>query len=196
MKKTILILSIFVLCLPGILRAQSVSVPYSLRSGEKQQERAEKPERNYDFFVGGNLNSNFGFRLALMAEAGIRFNDMFSIGIGPRYELEYSLSRESVSHCFGGSAFGEVTLLDYLILHVGYEFLNYPYIDLNDDMPYRHNVHAVAAGIGFNSNAMISDKLSIYAMYILYPYHSDRKFDYAIYRPFPMFARIGIRFHF
>ncbi|MBO4489275.1 MAG: hypothetical protein J5741_06460 [Bacteroidales bacterium] len=197
MKKTILILLSWILCLPVLLQAQSVSVPYSLRSGERQQEKSDKPEHDYHFFVGGNINSNFGYRLALMAEGGIQFHDMFTLGVGPRYELEYSLYGSSpVNHCYGASAFGEVTLVDYLILHVGYEFLNYPYQDMNDGMMYRHNVHAFAAGIGFNSHALISDKLSIYAMYILYPYHSDRKFDYTIYRPFPMFARIGIRYSF
>lgn len=196
MKKTILIVLSCILCLPVFMQAQNVSVPYSLRSGERQQEKNVKAERDFEFFVGGNLNSNFGYRLALMAEAGIQFHDMFTFGLGPRYELEYSLYGGEVNHCFGASGFGEITLIDYLILHVGYEYLNYPYVDMNDGMPYRHNVHAVAAGIGFNSHALISDKLSIYAMYILYPYHSDRKFEYAIYRPFPMFARIGVRYNF
>ncbi|MBR4135966.1 MAG: hypothetical protein IKU03_06130 [Bacteroidales bacterium] len=197
MKKSILIALSWILLLPFMMQAQSVSVPYSLRSGERQGAKNDKPERDYHFFVGGNINSNFGYRLALMAEGGIQIHDMFTLGVGPRYELEYSLyGSDPVNHCFGASAFGEVTLMDYLILHVGYEFLNYPYEDMNDWMTYRHNVHAVAAGIGFNSNAMISDKLSIYAMYILYPYHSDRKFEYAIYRRFPMFARIGIRYFF
>jgi len=196
MKKKILIALSLILSLPLFMQAQSVSVPYSLRSGERQQEKSEKTERDYDFFVGGNINTNFGYQIALMAETGMRFNDMFTLGLGPRYEMMYDVSRGEMGHCYGGSAFGEITLLNYLIIHVGYEYLNYPYLDYNDYMTYRHNVHAVAAGIGFNSNTMISNKLSIYAMYILYPYHSDRQFEYTLYRPFPMFARIGIRYHF
>lgn len=200
MKRSFVLLLAWILWLPLCLPAQSVSLPYSLRSGERQSEKNSKNvERDYKFFVGGNINSNFGYRLALMAEGGIHLHDMFTIGVGPRYELEYDFtgySGSAVNHCFGASAFGEVTLVDYLILHVGYEFLNYPYMDMMDGETYRHNVHALAAGIGFNSHSIISDKISIYAMYILYPYHSDRKFEYTIYRPFPMFARIGIRYFF
>ncbi|MCR4965716.1 MAG: hypothetical protein K6A41_08690 [Bacteroidales bacterium] len=194
MKKILIALSL-ILSLPMFIQAQNVSVPYSLRSGERQQEKSERAERNYDFFVGGNINNNFGYQIALMAEGGVRIIDMFTLGVGPRYEVIFNPYMSSVYHCYGGSAFGEFTLLDYVILHVGYEYLNYPYVDY-DNMTYRHNVHAVAAGIGFNSNTMISSKLSIYAMYILYPYHSDRQFEFSLYKPFPMFARIGVRYYF
>ncbi len=192
MKKVLLSLLLVVFIGLPVIKAQSVSLPYSLRKGAKQ-EKSSQNERVYDFFVGGNINSNFAHNLAIMPEVGITFKDkMFALGIGPRYELSYFIGgyNNTLSHCFGASAFGEVTIFNYLILHAGYEFLNYP-IEVGADLPERHNVHAVAAGIGFNSNTMMSDRISLYAMYVLYPYHTDRVFEF--YGHFPMFARIGVR---
>ena len=193
-----LILVAFTLC----LSAQTVNLPRSLRSGSNSQSNA-KTERTMKFFVGGNMNSNFGYNLALAPEIGIQPAKWLRIGAGPRYELQVLTNGNYdrfTTHAVGASVFAEGVIVNRILLHVGYEYLNYPtnvrlVQDPNTRRGYslqsdRDNLHACALGVGYHQR--LSDKLSLYGLYVIYPFMTPN--DY--YNPLPMFARIGISYEF
>lgn len=185
-----LILVAFTLC----LSAQTVNLPRSLRSGSNSQSNA-KTERTMKFFVGGNMNSNFGYNLALAPEIGIQPAKWLRIGAGPRYELQVLTNGNYdrfTTHAVGASVFAEVVIVNRILLHVGYEYLNYPTKHTTPADPdyARDNFHACALGVGYHQR--VSDKLSLYGLYVIYPFMTPN--DY--YNPLPMFARIGISYEF
>lgn len=175
-----------------------VEVPRSLR-GASNAHANKGGDNRPDFFIGGNVNSNFGQMLTLNLEGGLYATDWLKIGVGPRYELYYD---GQVCHAFGAAAFTEFILINYLIGHVGYEFLNYPTFERNDAgqfvrdengniIPCRKNVHALAVGIGFQSQ--LTESVGIYAQYLVYPLQSEN-YHYSIF--LPMFARVGVTYTF
>lgn len=190
---------IFVALLSLNLTAQvDVEIPRSLRGGSNARTSNGKDNRP-DFFVGGNINSNFGQMLTLNLEGGLYVTDWLRFGVGPRYELYYD---GQVRHAFGASAFSEFILANYIVGHFGYEFLNYPTYETNDAgqyirddagnlIPCRKNVHALALGVGFQSQ--LSETLGIYAQYLLYPLQSEND-HYSTF--LPMFARVGVTYTF
>ena len=192
MKKTATLILALVLAFSA--GAQSIRVPRTLRSGAKQAAQAKNPnDQKLTFFVGGNINSNFGSQLALALEGGVYAKPWLRFGVGPRYEMTFNYYADKVSHAFGASAFGEFIIANYIIGHVGYEFLNYPTYEQDElgnlllDQPIRKNIHALALGIGFQTH--INEMVGLEAQYIIYPVQT--KNDY--YAKFlPMFARIGI----
>ncbi|MCQ2283792.1 MAG: hypothetical protein MJZ57_02690 [Bacteroidales bacterium] len=193
MKKLFLILAL--VCSICVMNAQNttINLPRALKSGSQ----TSTPEKNRpSFFVGGNINSNFGYNFALMLEGGIYAKDWLRIGIGPRYELSYR-GNDELSHAFGASAFIEGIIANYILLHVGYEYLNYPTMkcdengypvedEYGDYIKIRNGIHALALGVGFNTR--VSENVNLYALYSLYPICT--KNDY--YSRIPMFARIGV----
>lgn len=174
--------------------AQTIRVPRTLRSGARQAAKSNQQEdKKLTFFVGGNINSNFGSQLALGLEGGVYATPWLRFGVGPRYEMTFNYYADKVSHAFGASAFGEAIIANYIIAHVGYEFLNYPTYEKDEydnflfDQPIRKNIHALALGIGFQTH--INEMVGLEAQYIIYPVQT--KNDY--YAKFlPMFARIGV----
>lgn len=193
MKKiaTLLILLLTVLS----AGAQNPTLPRTLRNAQ-QNARPANPNDKLRFFAGGNINSNFGYYFSLTPEAGIYATNWLRFGAGPRYELSFNTSLQQVIHSFGATVFAEATVVNYLTGRVGYEYINYPewdYIFDNQGKPVftRRNVHALALGIGFQS--YLSDKVRLYALYILYPLQSENNY----YKKFlPMFARIGVAVDF
>lgn len=191
MKKIITIL--FVLLLVGAVGAQNTQVPRTLRTGARNANNARQTERNVKFFLGGNINSNFGSKFALGLEGGAYATRWLRFGVGPRYEMTYDYGNDKVLHSAGATAFAEAIIANYLIGHVGYEFLNYPTFaqDANGfydySTPIRRNIHALALGIGFQTR--LTEIVGLYAQYVIYPVQS--KNDY--YNKFlPMFARLGV----
>ena len=193
MKKIAILLLAIVLSFTA--GAQSISVPRTLRSGARQanQTNNNSNANRPTFFVGGNINSNFGSQLALGLEGGIYTKPWLRFGVGPRYEMTFNYYADKVSHAFGASAFGEAIIANYIIGHVGYEYLNYPTYEQDEfgnmllDKPIRKNIHALALGIGFQTH--INEMVGLEAQYIIYPVQT--KNDY--YAKFlPMFARIGV----
>lgn len=182
------------------LSAQEISLPRGLRVNEKEQ---QEKKRAVKFFVGGNVNSNFGYNLALSPEIGIKPLNWLRLGVGPRYELSVGIANQRdrfATHAFGVGAFAEGTILNYIILRAGYEFLNYPYdiqlvpnhtnhsgfsIDCKRDY-----LHACSLGVG--AQGTFGNNIRLYALYIIYPFLSDNEY----YVPLPMFARIGISYDF
>lgn len=189
MKRIATFLLVFSLFLSA--GAQSFNVPRTLRSGARQAQKTDDGNRKLSFFVGGNINSNFGSQLALGLEGGVYATDWLRFGVGPRYEMTFNYTADKVSHAFGASAFGEFIIANYVIAHVGYEFLNYPTYETDNIsnmlIPIRKNIHALALGVGFQTH--ISQNVGLEAQYIIYPVQT--KNDY--YAKFlPMFARIGV----
>lgn len=179
----------------------SVTLPRALRSG--QTNNKSNADRSCKFFVGGNVNNNFGYNLALAPEIGIHPFEWLRIGVGPRYELQVLTDKtynRYATNAFGASAFVEGTILNRILIHVGYEFLNYPtnltlipdpssrrgYSLISD----RDNLHACALGVGYTQ--YVSQNVDLYALYVIYPFLTPN--DY--YNPLPMFARIGISYDF
>jgi len=174
-----------------------VQLPRSLRgaSSKSNMEHANRPE----FFVGGNINSNFGQMLTINLEGGLYATDWLRIGIGPRYELYYD---GGTCHAFGAAAFSEFVLVDYLVAHIGYEFLNYPTIEMDDEgrpvydtynktIPCRKNIHALALGVGFQTR--LTTSVGMYVQYLIYPVQS-KNYHYSNF--LPMFARVGVNYIF
>ena len=193
MKKIATLLLAFVLAFSA--GAQSIRVPRTLRSGAKQanQTNNNANDKKITYFVGGNINSNFGSQLAIGLEGGLYVKPWLRFGVGPRYEMTFNYYADKVSHAFGASAFGEFIIANYIVGHVGYEFLNYPTYEKDElgnlllDRPMRDNIHALALGIGFQTH--INEMVGLEAQYIIYPVQT--KNDY--YAKFlPMFARIGV----
>lgn len=192
-----LILVAFTLC----LSAQTVNLPRSLRSGSNSQSNA-KTERTMKFFVGGNMNSNFGYNLALAPEIGIHPVKWLRVGAGPRYEMQVGVhdNFRYATHAYGASVFAEGTIINRILIHAGYEYLNYPTsITMVPDPSTRRGysleserdaLHAFALGAGYES--MVGNNIRLYALYVIYPFMTPNNY----YNPLPMFARIGISYEF
>ena len=179
----------------------SATLPRSLRSG--QTNNKNNADRNFKFFVGGNVNNNFGYNLALAPEIGIQPFKWLRIGVGPRYELQVwtdNAFNRYATHAVGASAFLEGIIINRILVHVGYEFLNYPtniaiVPDPTSRRGYslyseRDNLHSCALGVGYYTQ--VAQNLSFYALYVIYPFLTPN--DY--YSPLPMFARVGISYLF
>lgn len=124
--------------------------------------------------------------------------DWLRFAVGPRYEVSYDSYLAKAQHSVGATAYAEFIVVNYLVGHIGYEFLNYPTYEMMDDdtpildvngqlIPCRKNTHALALGVGFQT--YLSDKVGLYAQYIIYPVQS-KNYHYANF--LPMFARIGV----
>ena len=191
MKKIAILLLAFILAFTA--EAQNISVPRTLRSGARQAEKGEQNDQKVTFFVSGNVNNNFGPQLALDLEGGIYAAPWLRFGVGPRYEMTFNYFADKVAHAVGASAFGEFIIANYIMGHVGYEFLNYPTYEKDElnnfilSQPIRKNIHALALGVGFQTH--VSETVRIQAQYIIYPVQT--KNDYYA-RFLPMFARIGV----
>lgn len=201
MKKIVLTLA-GVLFAFSLLAQSTIQLPRSLRTGTKTNSSAQSSDKKIHPFIGGNINSNFGAMMAFGLEGGVHITDWFSVGVGPRYEMTIYMNPNTGNYAtlnaFGATAYAQFLLVRYLILHAGYEYLNYPYLyqdfDEHGDIavfPGRKNYHALALGVGFRS--YIAQNLSLYALYIVHPI--PQKTDY-FSSPVPMFARVGITYDF
>lgn len=189
-----ILLCTFLLCFSLLLKAQNgtINLPRALRSGQTQTNNRNNTNRGPLFFIGGNVNNNFGYNLALAPEIGVRPTDWLRIGVGPRYELQVLADKTNryATNAFGASAFVEGIIIDRILIHAGYEFLNYPVSHSSSIDKDRNNLHACALGVGYFQR--LSDNLDLYALYVIYPFLTPN--DY--YNPLPMFARIGISYDF
>ena len=181
MKKIALTVAGLLLSIAVMAQNPTVPIPSNLRTGVRTAQKKES-DKKLEFFVGGNINSNFGYNLALAPELGVHITDWFSVGAGPRYELSFmgmGMGNYTALHAFGASVFTEFLIARYFLVHAGYEFLNYP---------------SFCLGIGFKS--YIGTDLSLYALYVIYPTQPLNKNYNDYYAPMPMFARVGITYDF
>lgn len=188
-----------VLFAASLLAQNTIPIPRSLRTSQKTTS-TQSAGKKLNLFVGGNINSNFGTTMAFAPEVGLHVTDWFAVGAGPRYELTFYSNPYtgdySTMHAFGAAAFAQFILVRYLILHAGYEYLNYPSLYPGFDeygdlavLSERKSYHALALGVGFNS--YLSQNLSLYALYVVHPLHSKNDYFSSIV---PMYARVGIRY--
>lgn len=195
----------FALTLAGVLFAFSllaqnnIPMPRNLRTNPKTTS-TQSANSKLRPFIGGNINSNFGAMMAFALEGGVHITDWFSVGVGPRYELSYYSKGQGLGygtvHAYGATAFAQFLLVRYLILHAGYEYLNYPSWDFdeNGDLGFvRKNKHALALGVGFRS--YIAQNVSLYALYVVHPIPNEVD-NFYFTSPVSMFARVGITYDF
>lgn len=180
----------------SLLAQNNIPMPRNLRTNPKTTS-TQSANSKLRPFIGGNINSNFGAIMAFALEGGVHITDWFSVGAGPRYELSYYSKGQGLGygtvHAYGATAFAQFLLVRYLILHAGYEYLNYPSWDFDEygDLVFRKNYHALALGVGFRS--YIAQNLSLYALYIVHPIPQKTDYFSSIV---PMFARVGITYEF
>lgn len=199
MKRVLLIALMAFLSFSLVAQVENdISIPRTLRTGKVSKTEKEHSNRP-DFFLDGNMNSNFGQMFSLNLSGGIAPAEWLRLGVGPRYELYYD---GDVRHAVGASAYSEFVLVNYIVAHLGYEFLNYPTYEMTDDgrlqydndgkvIPCRKNIHALVLGVGFQT--YLTESVSLYAQYLVYPLQT-KNFHYSNF--LPMFARIGVLYNF
>lgn len=197
MRKLVLTLA-GVLFAFSLLAQSTIQLPRSLRTNTRTAS-AQSTNSKIHPFIGGNINSNFGAMMAFALEGGVHITDWFSVGAGPRYEMtiymDPNTSDYATRNAFGATVYAQFLLVRYLILHAGYEYLNYPLLnpdfDEYGDLVFRKNYHALALGVGFRS--YIAQNLSLYALYIVHPIPQKTDYFSSIV---PMSARVGITYEF
>jgi hypothetical protein len=182
----------------SLLAQNNIPMPRNLRTNPKTTS-TQSANSKLRPFIGGNINSNFGAMMAFALEGGVYITDWFSVGMGPRYEMtiymDPTMGNYGTRNAFGATAYAQFLLVRYLILHAGYEYLNYPLLnpdfDEYGDLVFRKNYHALALGVGFRS--YIAQNLSLYALYIVHPIPQKTDYFSSIV---PMSARVGITYEF
>lgn len=200
MRKLVLTLA-GVLFAFSLLAQNNIQLPRSLRTNTKTSSTQSANSKIHPF-IGGNINSNFGAMMAFALEGGVHITDWFSVGAGPRYEMTIYMDPYTgdyaTRNAFGATVYAQFLLVRYLILHAGYEYLNYPSLYQGFDeygdlavLSERKNYHALALGVGFRS--YIAQNLSLYALYEIHPIPQKNDYFSSI---IPMFARVGITYDF
>ena len=185
----------------SLLAQNNIQLPRSLRTNTKTSSTQSANSKIHPF-IGGNINSNFGAMMAFALEGGVHITDWFSVGEGPRYEMTIYIDPYTgdyaTRNAFGATVYAQFLLVRYLILHAGYEYLNYPSLYQGFDeygdlavLSERKNYHALALGVGFRS--YIAQNLSLYALYEIHPIPQKNDYFSAL---IPMFARVGITYDF
>lgn len=185
----------------SLLAQNNIQLPRSLRTNTKTSSTQSANSKIHPF-IGGNINSNFGAMMAFALEGGVHITDWFSVGAGPRYEMTIYMDPYTgdyaTRNAFGATVYAQFLLVRYLILHAGYEYLNYPSLYQGFDeygdlavLSERKNYHALALGVGFRS--YIAQNLSLYALYEIHPIPQKNDYFSSI---IPMFARVGITYDF
>lgn len=200
MRKLVLTLAGVLLAF-SLLAQNTIQLPRSLRTNTNTK-RTQSADKKIHPFVGGNINSNFGSTMAFALEGGVHITDWLSVGAGPRYELSIYMDPYTgdygTKNALGATVYAQFLLVRYLILHAGYEYLNYPSLYQGFDaygdlvvLSERKNYHALALGVGFRS--YIAQNLSLYALYEVHPIPQKNEYFSSIV---PMFARVGITYDF
>ena len=185
----------------SLLAQNNIQLPRSLRTNTRTTSTQNANSKIHPF-IGGNINSNFGAMMAFALEGGVHITDWFSVGAGPRYEMTIYMDPYTgdyaTRNAFGATVYAQFLLVRYLILHAGYEYLNYPSLYQGFDeygdlavLSERKNYHALALGVGFRS--YIAQNLSLYALYEIHPIPQKNDYFSSI---IPMFARVGITYDF
>lgn len=201
MKRTALLLCLLALAATSVC-AQDVPLPKNLRSARLP---AKPGKQKAGLFVGGNISTDFGTRVSIAPEFGVRPEkaDMFNFSVSPRYEIMYS--RQGVmAHNGGVSVQTGLVVLGFLTLDIGYEYTNYLNIPVHgvpagtSQPSRRSSLHALLLAFGYEYD--MDGHLSLYAKYALWPIHSkfvdDPAYEPYCRLPLPMSARFGLRYYF
>lgn len=169
-----------------------VVLPKSLRSGTT---KALPINMLLDVDLGMSSWS-YGYpKFTICPKVGIYPLQWLAIEAGPRYEMSYNTYTNKVNHAFGLSAFTEFRIAEYILINVGYDYLNVNHSYLDDTgllLSERCNYNALVLGAGLSY--YVTDKIRLYAKYLIYPWHTHEDFYYDMY--VPMFYRIGMTVDF
>ncbi|MDR1345124.1 MAG: hypothetical protein LBK03_00275 [Bacteroidales bacterium] len=198
-KKTAVILIAFFIFtgLNNSLTAQTddVPLPKSLQPYKPRNDN-ERGERKVAFFAGGGFGLQLGSYIAVDVSPQIAIYPVvkwLALGISGTYMFAHDSYFKYNQHIFGGGLFIEGYPIKWLILHAGYEYLNYPKLALTNgkvEVLGRIGTHAVMAGPGYRQH--FNDKVNGYLLVLFNLYQTETSI-YTGY--FPTF-RIGITVDF
>lgn len=166
----------------SVLTGDSVPLPKSLRSkteSNAQQNSNKRPLRSI-VQLGGNFGisgSSGRLNISVQPQVGIYMTEWLLLGATFSYTFTYDWNFFKDLHSFGCNAYLQGSVFQKkLILHAGYEYLNYPAWARIDgfDQISRHEGHVVLLGAGYRG--YISDKLSLYAL-ALFPVYQKSTAD-------------------
>ncbi|MDR2868370.1 MAG: hypothetical protein LBV46_02385 [Bacteroidales bacterium] len=168
----------------GYAQGEDVPLPKSLQLRQSKSEN--KPERNYKWMVGGNVAFSISNVISteLMPQVGIYpFKDWFLVGVNVCYMFAYIPAYKYTQHVFGGGFFVEGYPVKWLVLHAGYEYINYPEaVAINGKITSSQRIgsHAILVGPGYRQ--ALSDKWGMYGL-ILFNVNQSEDAYYQGYYP-------------
>ncbi|MEG2070119.1 MAG: hypothetical protein RR034_01945 [Bacteroidales bacterium] len=170
----------------SIAQYEDVPLPKSLKAITP---REEKSDRKIKFLAGGNFGLQFGNYTAveISPQFGIYPVDWLLVGVGGTYMFSWDSYYKIPCHTFGFNAYLQGYIWKRLILHVGYEYLNYPIFYVDKTMT-RHDLHSVVVGAGYRQ--YVTDRVSVYGLLLFNVYQSS---DYYT-RDFVPIVRFGVNF--
>lgn len=141
----------------------------------------------FDANLGFTWDDNFKPQISICPKVGIYPFEWLEVAAGPRYEMSFDAIKSKTKHAFGVSAFSEFIIVDWILIDVGYDYLNYAYTTEDFELA-RENYHALAVALGFGN--YITDRIRVYGKIVAYPVHSPSTHYYTNY--LPLFFHLGI----
>jgi hypothetical protein len=199
-KKTvsILILLIISIFLNNSLIAQNddVPLPKSLQP-YKPRKDDDQEKRKLTFFAGGGFGLQVGSKsvgVDVSPQIGIYpVVKWLAFGINGTYMFSHDGYNNYNLHIFGCGLFVEAYPITWLILHAGYEYLNYPDMVLINgkvETLKRIGTHAIMVGPGYRQR--FGDKVNGYFLALFNLYQNET----SIYTGYIPTFRVGITVDF
>lgn len=165
----------------------SVPMPKSLRTKSSTQNTGTSSSASGGSKIRPQIGGNFGITasgyslgLVLQPQFGLYFTKWLLWGLTGTYILTYDWNINKAYNTFGlNTYFQAYAFKRRLILHAGYEYLNYPYSVSTDGSINREDSHVVLAGLGYRG--YVSAKVSLYALALfpVYQYNSNQHYYYS-----------------
>ena len=179
-----------------IAQNDNVPLPKSLQPYKPRNDNATE-QRKVTFFAGGG----FGLQLANKS-IGVDVSPQIGIypivkwvafGVNGTYMFSYDGYYKYNMHIFGGGLFVEAYPVKWLILHAGYEYLNYPELEIFNGkvrVVKRTGTHAIMVGPGYRQR--FNDKVNGYILALFNLYQNET----SIYTGYIPTFRVGITIDF
>lgn len=164
----------------------SVPLPKSLRTKSANSNSAAggtssggakiRPQLGGTFGVSCN---NYSLSLELHPQFGLYFTPWLLWGLTGTYIFTYNWDINKGYNTFGLNTYLQAyPFKKRMIVHVGYEYLNYPYSVSTDGTVTREETHNVLAGLGYRG--YVSAKVSLYvlALFPVYQYNKNNHYFY------------------
>jgi hypothetical protein len=198
-RKTTFILIVFFIFieLNNSILAQNddVPLPKSLQPYKPRKDDG-RGERKVAFFAGGGFGLQLGSYIGVDVSPQIGIYpvvEWLAFGINGTYMFAHDSRYKYNQHIFGGGLFVEGYPIKWLILHAGYEYLNYPELVLTNgkvETLKRIGTHAIMVGPGYRQR--FSDKVSGYFLALFNLYQTQT----SIYTGYIPTFRVGITVDF
>jgi len=195
----ILILFVIFACINNDLIAQQddIPLPKSLQPYKPRKEDTQSASK-VTFFVGGGFGLQLGNKsigIDVSPQIGIYpVIKWLALGINATYMFSHDGYYNYNLHVFGGGLFIEAYPIKWLILHSGYEYLNYPEAVLmangKVEISKRIGTHAFMVGPGYRQ--CFSDKVNGYFLALFNLYQDET----SIYTGYIPTFRVGITVDF